>query len=428
MTLAAGALIRILRSVTVTSGELTAAGPDSTNPPAQAVAPNLTPPPGNPRFPLFDSLRAIAALSVFAGHTVTGSLGLTAHRSLFVLATHVAYEGVAIFFVISGFLLYRPFLVARRGGRPLALVNYAKRRVLRIVPAYWLALSTFLVLGVVHGVSSSNWWIFYGFGQNYRFDTIGSGIGVAWTLCIEVTFYAGLPVFAAVAGRLSRNPRALRGDVILLVALGAGALAFRAHYDAFQYLAKVSTLPGTFFWFALGMGLAVASVAEPGRSEARVLSVRVGHWPTLCWLIALAGFVLLAELAHTVGALGSTAVDVGTHALYGLVALFLLLPGVFEEDAGGVVRGLLRWPALAWVGLVSYAFYLYHTIVIAQLNRLAIDTGLPARYAVVTVAALVLSLGAAAASFYVLERPAMRLGRGRAAARVSSSIRRTPGA
>src|SRR5437016_2614913 len=100
-------------------------------------APNLAPPPDNPRFPLFDGLRAVAALSVFAGHTVTGTYAYADHHDLFLLAAKLADQGVAIFFVISGFLLYRPFVTARADGRRLRLGGYAARRLARIVPAYW---------------------------------------------------------------------------------------------------------------------------------------------------------------------------------------------------------------------------------------------------------------------------------------------------
>ena len=116
-----------------------------------ADAPNLFPPPGNPRFPLIDPMRAIAALCVFAGHTVTGVYAFSAHPTLFLWAAQLAYEGVAIFFLISGFLLYRPFLTARREGRRLRLGSYAKRRFLRIAPAYWVALSIFIAAGFVPG-------------------------------------------------------------------------------------------------------------------------------------------------------------------------------------------------------------------------------------------------------------------------------------
>jgi len=65
---------------------------------------------------LFDGLRAVAALTVFAGHTVTGVFSLATHKDLFLFASKLADEGVAVFFVISGFLLYRPFVAAQSGS------------------------------------------------------------------------------------------------------------------------------------------------------------------------------------------------------------------------------------------------------------------------------------------------------------------------
>jgi peptidoglycan/LPS O-acetylase OafA/YrhL len=374
-------------------------------------APNLTPPPGNPRFPLFDSLRAIAALSVFAGHTITGTYTLRQHPHLFLLAAHVAGEGVAIFFLISGFLLYRPFLTARRDGRPSSLGDYARRRVLRIVPCYWMALTLFVAAGFVSGVTASNWWIFYGFAQIYSLSTIGQGIGVAWTLCIEVTFYVALPLFALLAMRLGRRAMSVRGDVVLLVVLAAASLVYRDHFGNFFDLSTVSTLPGYFFWFALGMGLAVASVTGGATAAFSRLTVRLPYWPVISWALAVLMFVLLHESPHANSTLGAPLTAVALHVLYGLAAFFLLLPAVFDDAAGGPVRGLLRWPVLAWVGLVSYALYLYHTIVIAQVNNLLVAHGVPARYVIVVVVSLPLSCACAAVSFYLLERPLMRVGR-----------------
>jgi peptidoglycan/LPS O-acetylase OafA/YrhL len=385
-----------------------AAAAGSPAPALAADAPNLTPPPGNPRFPLFDSLRAIAALLVFAGHTVTGTYSFVTHPDLFVWAAQCSYEGVAVFFLISGFLLYRPFLTARRGGRSLSLPDYARRRVLRIVPAYWVALTIFIVLGLVSGVTTSNWWRFYGFGQIYSPKTIGSGIGVAWTLCIEVTFYIALPLFAFLAARASKRRDSVRGDVVLLALFSLASLAYRAHYSSFFELQKVSTLPGTFFWFALGMGLAVASV----RIERPPLRVP-RWWPVLSWAIAIGLWVLLHETAAHPGTLGTTASSLAIHVLYGLGAFFLLLPAVFGEREGGSVRRLLSLGWLAWVGLVSYAFYLYHTIVIMQFDKLAHHAHIALRYAFVAGGSLVVSLVCAAASYYLLERPIMRLGRRR---------------
>ena len=106
----------------------------------ESVPEALSPPPGNPRFPLFDGLRAIAATlivlhhAVFAsGYSNTGALG----RWTFNFAL-----GVPIFFAISGFLLYRPFVAGQMGGSGAPNTGrFYRRRVLRIVPAYWVALT-----------------------------------------------------------------------------------------------------------------------------------------------------------------------------------------------------------------------------------------------------------------------------------------------
>jgi len=83
----------------------------------------VAPPPGNPRFALFDGLRAIAALAVVVYHVPVVS---EEHHGVYTsLGTGFAYQilghldwGVTIFFLISGFLLYRPFVAARQGKAP----------------------------------------------------------------------------------------------------------------------------------------------------------------------------------------------------------------------------------------------------------------------------------------------------------------------
>ncbi len=176
----------------------------------------VAPPPGNPRFPLFDSLRAIAALCVFVAHTAVVSEKAGSFEDY---APEVAKLGVCIFFLISGFLLYRPFVAARWAGtEPPAVRDYARRRLLRIVPAYWFALAAVVVFFEV-GVTPDNWWIFPAFGQIYQQKTFDLGISPAWTLCVEMTFYALLPIYALLVARLSPKPRSGWTDAVPLVLL-----------------------------------------------------------------------------------------------------------------------------------------------------------------------------------------------------------------
>ena len=171
-----------------------------------------------------DSLRAIAALAVLGTHAAFFA-GLYAGNSD--LAPYAARleVGVAVFFLISGFLLYRPFVLARIEGRPpMAIRAYAWRRFLRIVPAYWVALTVATVALSLPGVFSVDGIpTFYLVGQGYREETIGGGVAQAWSLTIEVAFYAFLPLWAAFMRRVPGATRAsrVRSDALALALLFA---------------------------------------------------------------------------------------------------------------------------------------------------------------------------------------------------------------
>jgi peptidoglycan/LPS O-acetylase OafA/YrhL len=76
--------------------------------------------------------------------------------------------GVTVFFLISGFLLYRPFVLARfHEAQPVRGRDFARRRLLRIVPAYWLALTVLAIYPGLVGIWTHDWWIYYGFLQIY---------------------------------------------------------------------------------------------------------------------------------------------------------------------------------------------------------------------------------------------------------------------
>src|SRR5436190_9740435 len=147
-----------------------------------APSPAFAAPPGNPRFPLFDGLRGIAVLAVLLLHSseLSGRVGLGVGGRLGEAAGGL---GVVLFFVISGFLLYRPFAAARASGRPRSPTHlYARRRALRILPGYWIVLTILAAFPAVVGVFTGHWWRYYGFLQAYFAHSTSSGIPVAWTL------------------------------------------------------------------------------------------------------------------------------------------------------------------------------------------------------------------------------------------------------
>jgi peptidoglycan/LPS O-acetylase OafA/YrhL len=368
------------------------------------------------RFPLMDSLRAIAALAIVGYHVAP--LAGAFDSSFFTAATAQLSTGVALFFVISGFLLYRPFVIAHAAGERLPSVRvYAWRRFLRIAPAYWAALTVTGLLLAPEVFDRP--FLFYGFAQVYSPGAAFDGIPVAWTLCIEVSFYAFLPLFAlllrGVAGRIGGS--VWRIEAWALVALFAFGFGWRSLALAAegQFLnTSLNTLPAYLDWFAVGMGLALLS-AWTGATEAKSSFVSfVERAPGACWAVALAALAAMAWIwdRRYFGGGQSDFDLMAVHVSEVLCGLALILPAAFD-DGGGLVRRLLAWPTLLWLGMVSYGIYLWQAAAlhgIAEVTPLHNDVleqtslwWIPVGFAG--------CIAAGALSWYVLERPVLSLKR-----------------
>ena len=216
------------------------------------------------RFPCFDGLRALAALTVIGVHTsfVSGFTG----RSQLGRYTSRLEIGVAVFFVISGFLLYRPFAAAHfLGEAATPMRKFWARRLRRIIPAYWAA---FIVITyVLHADTIRPGWgslaIYLGFAQIYSPNHVLTGITQAWSLCTEMSFYLLLPLWAGLVGRRRRSAGdQLRVELAGLAILVITSFGFRTW--VLQWHTSVATtmpdwLPAYADLFALGMLLAVVS-------------------------------------------------------------------------------------------------------------------------------------------------------------------------
>jgi peptidoglycan/LPS O-acetylase OafA/YrhL len=373
----------------------------------------LTPPPGNPRFPLVDSMRAIAALSVVAYH-VAFFARATEHGWTGALLSRLGV-GVTIFFVISGFVLYRPMVRARWDGeRPRPVGDYAGRRALRIVPAYWLALTVLAIVPGLTGVFTDRWWVYYGFLQVYDGDTIIRGIGPAWSLGTEVVFYAALPLLALALGRAwgGDRHRGVRAELALLALLGLASFGFRAAIElGGGELYLTQTILGTFDGFAIGMGLAVASVALADRDAQPAVVRLVTRRPGLAWLAALAAFAAAAAIGGPdpafVLATDTPAGEALAVRVLGLVtAVALLAPALFGDHAGGAPRRLLALPQLAWLGAISYGIYLWHFPIVQRVTVGSDMDGFPGGSVwKIGAISVPIVIACAALSYHLLERP-----------------------
>jgi peptidoglycan/LPS O-acetylase OafA/YrhL len=378
-------------------------------------------------FPALEGLRALAASLVVIHHAFV----LSGHSDLTVLGPLAGRMdfGVSVFFVLSGFLIYRPFVVSHLDDRPgTSTPRFLWRRVLRVVPAYWAALSVLWALGVIDLGGPGEAVRYYLFLQVYATDTVLGGITQAWSLCTEMAFYLLVPLVAlavrAGARRLAAAPWQVEAvTVAALYAVGVTSRLVAIGVDGWWRPLSFTWMPMNLDLFAVGMGLAVASAwaASTGRQVpvAEALAGRSG----LCWAAAGALFAAFALLVPT-----PTLADGGSGGelmlrqfLFGVVALLLILPGVFGDQGRGVVRRVLRLPVVVWIGVMSYGLYLWHLDVMSQLGA---DLGPSgeivgegwidgAVFGNIPLGALLLAgfglgLACAAASYYVMEKPLLR--------------------
>jgi peptidoglycan/LPS O-acetylase OafA/YrhL len=376
-------------------------------------------PAASARFPCFDGLRAVAALAVLATHIafITG----TDFRSALGAFTARLDVGVVVFFVISGFLLYRPFVAARFAGAPAPRwPAFLWRRALRILPAYWLALTvTVFVFDVpTHTPAASTLFLDYALLHSYTAAHFVGPILSSYTLVTEVAFYLFLPVFAFAAGGRPGTPEQhLRREAFAVSTLFAAGVVYRLTITFLSPPpardAQLSNLlPGWIDVFAVGMACAVVSAWVAHRHVDAPAGLARPWMPAAAWATAAGAFVVVSLVVGKPpsGIVSYTAAEkLEIHYLYLVVAAALVLPAIFGPQNRGAIRALLRNPIAVWLGLVSYGMYLWNETLIEKYYDWSDAKQFASPFGRTLLAVLALTLVAAAISYYMLERPVLRL-------------------
>jgi peptidoglycan/LPS O-acetylase OafA/YrhL len=257
-------------------------------------------------------------------------------------------SGVLLFFVLSGYLLYRPFVLGR-----VATHGYLLRRCARILPAYWVALVGVTLLSGDHAFVRDPL-RFVVFGQNYDSATFNGFLGVSWTLVLEVMFYVTLPVIAAVIRR---------SGVGLLIA--AGVASFIGQQWAWTLPGDTKLLAALFpmmFWAFV-----------PGMLLARFEGSRHLAWLRSPLVAILGGATMFLGFIVPVNGADSPIAVIGATLLVGFA----------------VARPEMRLPR--WVAggaAITYSAYLWHVDIMRTVRGLPAGP-LLAAIAVVVVASLI---------------------------------------
>lgn len=321
------------------------------------------------RVPSLTGVRTVAALTVCLTHAAfwTGH-----YTDDFVGRLFSRFEiGVAIFFVLSGYLLFTPWVRAARSGTAAPGVGrYFWHRGRRILPAYWITVIGVYVLyafappageASVTGTGWSGFWRNMTLTQVYGIGHLHSGLTQMWSLAAEVVYYLALPLIGWVlvvgigwAGGRSRvwRPDLLLTGLSVLMLVSPVWMVVVAGSTGLSPTARLWA-PSFFGWFVGGMILAVCVP----------LIRRVN---TTAWVLtALAAFVLSATtIAGEPTITPSTAsAAIVKHVLYLIVALGLIVPLTGADQTSWWARVCASRP-MVFVGEISYELFCVHVVVL----------------------------------------------------------------
>jgi peptidoglycan/LPS O-acetylase OafA/YrhL len=327
--------------------------------------------------------------SVSAGR-VDSLTGIRAVAAILVVLTHAAYTtggyidgyaglvysrmeiGVPIFFVLSGFLLFGPWVRASAARRDSASASgrdgpsvrrYAWHRVRRIMPAYVVTvLAAYLVYHFrTAGPNPGHTWL--GLFRNltltqiytddYLFSYLHQGLTQMWSLAVEVAFYVALPVLAwlllVVLCRRQWRPKLLMAGLTAL-ALVTPAWLVLVHTTHWLPDGARLWLPTYLIWFIGGMML--AALREMG---IRAYALVCAPLAVVCYLIAstpIAGAPTTSPSELREG--------LAKAAFYAVIATLAVAP-LALGDHGWYVRFMASRP-MVFLGEISYEIFLIHLV------------------------------------------------------------------
>ncbi|KAA0107705.1 acyltransferase [Mycolicibacterium sp. P1-5] len=315
---------------------------------------------------------------------VASLTGVRAVAALLVLGTHAAYTtgkythgfvglvysrleiGVPIFFVLSGYLLFGPWVRAAVSGRAAPSVRrYGRHRVRRIMPAYVITvLAAYLIYHFrTAGPNPGHTWIgllrnltlTQIYTDNYMFDGyLHQGLTQMWSLAVEVAFYVALPVLAylllVVMCRRRWRPGLLLSGLAVLALLSPAWMVL-VHTTHFLPSGARLWLPGYLAWFVGGMLLTVLQAK----------GVRAFGFIAIP-LVVVSFVIVSTPIAGepTTSPTGLTEALVKT-VFYAAIATLVVAP-LALGNRGWYAQALGARP-MVWLGEISYEIFLVHLVV-----------------------------------------------------------------
>ncbi|MGB8391381.1 acyltransferase family protein [Mycobacterium sp.] len=313
---------------------------------------------------------------------VASLTGIRAVAALLVVGTHAAYTtgkythgywglvgsrmeiGVPIFFVLSGFLLFRPWVKSvTTGGPPPSLSRYAWHRVRRIMPAYVITVLFAYVLYHFRAAGPNPGHTWMGLLRNltltqiytdgYLGKYLHQGLTQMWSLAVEAAFYVTLPPLAylllVVVCRRRWQPKLLLGTLLGMTLISPAWLILVHTDHRFPDGARL-WLPTYLAWFLGGMVLAVL----------QAMAVRCYAFMAIP-LATISYFIVSTPIAGapTTSPASLPEALVKT-SFYAVIATLAVAPLALGDR--GWYSGLLATRPMVWLGEISYEIFLIHLV------------------------------------------------------------------
>ncbi len=381
-------------------------------------------------------MRAVACLMVLVHHLVLrmNFYKLPPDLDLTFIIARFGNHGVAVFFVLSGFLLARPFWLALDSGQPLpSLRIYAMRRAARVLPGFWFALTVgFLISFTVYGFPLDMELVgryiagFFLMSQwHWRTFFPVQGDGPLWSIPFETTCYVLMPTGFLLLFHPKlrwRSPLVSR-----LLWIGIIAVSLIAHWLVVTYLQTDSVgrgwqysfqggakewMPrynpiGFFAIFAIGVLAAGIQTIVPARRSViydiiGALAIAMGAW----------------QLPQSIGGAAEG------YAWLGIPYQFPLLPlavaaALCTLPQSQLLARLLDNSLSRYIATVSFGVYVWQDIVLTMMQKLlpwTFGTGsddVLGGWISSSLVATVIIFAIGTLSYLLLERPVMRWARAR---------------
>lgn len=368
--------------------------------------------------PQLESLRGVAILLVALFHADGMLLSMGQNVTIGVKVSplaafvHAGHTGVTLFFVLSAFLLSRPFLAEAAGGRRVSRRSFFARRALRILPLYWTVVIVSTLLRVWLGDAGLS----QGIPYLFFFNSFSGGAepmfpfsDVWWSLATEAQFYLALPLFTLLL--LSRWGRWL---FLALLVLYAGTYYALVTSGSDWMHSKLSiSLFGRGHSFLIGIAAAWIYDRWGAQIRERCSQSRLARWGGAD-LVLLAVILCQGLLLREVAFLGFFDAEYSWSEWHILESFLWALLTLMLLVAPLRLGFLLSNRLLGTVGLLSYSMYLVHfPIIFYVLYRLGARN--PEAYGGWTLTSfgavmlcIGLSLALSALTYLAIERPVLK--------------------